>query len=440
VSRLISVPQLIVLGFIVLVALGTALLKLPVSTQHGISWLDAMFVATSSASVTGLSTVTFPTTFTPFGDVVIMVLIQVGGLGVMTVTTLVALLLGRRVGFGELLAVREQLESVGSLRNTLRLLGQIARITFAVELVGAALLSIGFFTHGTGAGESVFQGIFHAIMAFCNSGFATLPGQDLLPYAGNWLVVGPLGALIILGGLGFPVLVNLYSYRRIRRLTLTSKLVLITTAVLLVLGMLSVGLLEWTNAKTLGDAPFGTRVAMSFFQGITPRTAGFQTVNYADMREPTLMTQIILMFIGTGPTSTGGGVKVTTVAIVALIIAAQVKGRDRVTAFWREIPSQIIARVLALFALAAALVFVSTLALMISDSLSLLPALFEVTSAFGTVGLSLNVTPELSTFGKVLISVIMLLGRVGPITLIVSLANRQRVHGYTYPKEDIAIG
>jgi Trk-type K+ transport system membrane component len=282
----LSASRLIVYGFIALVAGGTALLKLPWATTDGISLLNAFFVAVSCGTVTGLSTVSIPGTFTHFGEVVVMVIMQLGGLGIMTVTTLGALLIGQRIGFRRLLTVSEETENAGSPRNTLRLLFQIARITFAVELVGAVILSVGFIQAGLGVGEGIFEGVFHAIMAFCNAGFATLPGDDLLPYAGNWLIGGSLVCVITLGGL----------------------------------------------------------------------------------------------------------------------------------------------------------VFLCTVALMVSDGLELLPALFEVTSAFGTVGLSLDVTPDRSMFGKILISVLMFVGRVDPITFIVALAARQRTPHYRYPEEEIAIG
>ncbi|MGH3145300.1 MAG: TrkH family potassium uptake protein, partial [Rubrobacter sp.] len=438
--RRLSTPQLIVLGFLALMALGTVLLKLPVSTERGISWMDALFVAVSCGTVTGLSTVDIPETFTHFGEVVMMVLIQLGGLGIMTVATLAALLVGQRVGFRDVLAVREEIENVGSPRNTLRLLLQIARITLLVELVGAVLLSIGFIRGGFGVGEGIFQGVFHAIMAFCNAGFATLPRGDLVPFAGDWFVVGALVCVITLGGLGFPVLVDLYRYREQRRLSLHSRLVLITSAVLVAVGVFSVAAMEWTNPGTLGGQSLNTRVAMSVFQGITPRTAGFSTVSYPEMREPTLVVQTVLMFVGTAPTSTGGGVKVTTIALVFLIIVSQVRGQNRITLFWRELPRALVGRALAVLALASLLVLLGTLALNISDGLALLPALFEITSAFGTVGLSLDVTPGLSPFGKALVAVMMFLGRVGPITFVVSLAARQRPPAYKYPREDIAIG
>ena len=439
-SRRFSTPRLLVYGFVALMALGTGLLKLPASTESGISWVDAFFVSVSCGSVTGLSTVTIPTTFTPFGQVVMMVLVQLGGLGIMTVATIAALLVGQRVGFRGLLAVREEMDNVDSLRNTFRLLGQIAAITFAVELVGAVALGVGFFRRGMGLGESAFLGLFHSVMAFCNAGFTTLPGEGLLPYAGDWVIVGTLVAVITLGGLGFPVLVDLYRYRAGRRLSVHSRLVLISSGALLAIGVLSVALMEWTNPATLGGETTSTRAAMSVFQGVTPRTAGFATVDYAQMRDPTLVVQALLMFIGTAPTSTGGGVKVTTVALVFLIVASQVRGQDRITLFWRELPRELVAKALAVLALSSVLIVLGTLTIMISDSLKLLPALFEITSAFGTTGLSLDVTPNLSGFGKVLVAAIMFLGRVGPITFIIAMTARQRAPRYKYPQEDIAIG
>jgi len=438
--RRLSASRLIVYGFLALVAGGTALLKLPWATTDGVSLANAFFVAISCATVTGLSTVSIPGTFTHFGEVVMMVLIQLGGLGIMTVTTLGVLLVGQRVGFRRLLTVSEETENAGSPRNTLRLIFQIARITFAVELLGTVALSIGFIGAGLGVGEGIFEGVFHAIMAFCNAGFPTLPGDDLIPYAGNWLIVGALVCVITLGGLGFPVLVDLYHYRESPRLSVHSRVVLITSSALVVVGVLSVAVMEWTNPHTLGGESMSTKAAMSLFQGVTPRTAGFQTVSYPEMREPTLVVQTVLMFIGTAPTSTGGGIKVTTLALIALIVVAQVRGQDRITLFWRTLPRPLISRALSVLAVASLLVLLSTLALMVSDGLELLPALFEVTSAFGTVGLSLDVTPNLSTFGKILISVVMFLGRVGPITFIVALAARQRTPYYRYPEEEIAIG
>ncbi|MDQ4043767.1 MAG: hypothetical protein M3118_08130, partial [Actinomycetota bacterium] len=350
-----------------------------------------------------------------------------------------AVLIGQRVGFRNLLTVREELGSADSPRNTFRLIGQIAGITLLVEAAGVVVLAAGFIGSGFGYGQGLFQAVFHAIAAFCNAGFVALPDGDLTSYAGAPSVNLTLVALIILGGLGFPVLVNLYHYRQMRRLTLHSKLVLVTSAALVLIGILSVAFLEWTNPATLGGEPTATRLWESLFQGVTPRTAGFSTVDYAQMRESTLFLQIGLMFIGTAPASTGGGVKVTTLALLVLLLLAQVRGQEDVSAFGRRISRQLIQKALVVLSISALVVILATLAIMISDGLRLVPAIFEVTSAFGTVGLSMQVSQELSTFAKLVIIGVMFFGRVGPITLVLALAAR-KPRGYVYPQEDIAIG
>jgi trk system potassium uptake protein len=437
----LSASRLIVLAFAGLILAGTLLLKIP-AANNGISWTDAFFESASAVTVTGLQAVIPAKDFTPFGQAILAVLIQLGGLGIMTAATVGALLIGRRMGFRHLLIVREELASPDSPRNVARLIGQVAFITFLVELVGVVALTIRFALDGHGIG-SLGLGIFYSIAGFCQAGFDILEG-GIGSYAGDPTVNLTLIYLIVAGGLGFPVLVNLYYYPRIRHLTLQSKLVLITTAVLLVVGILSVALLEWTNPRTLGGEPLGTRVLMSLFQGVTPRTAGLTTVTYSDMRDPTLAIQIALMFIGTAPVSTGGGIKVTTVALIFLILLAQVRGQEEVTAFGRRIPASLIAKSVTVMTLSTLLVSGAALALMISDDVALFPALFEVTSAFGTVGLSLGpgygLATELGAFGKILLALVMFAGRVGPITVVLALSERTKPRRYTYPEEEIAIG
>jgi trk system potassium uptake protein len=437
----LSAPRLIVLAFAGLILLGTLLLKIP-AANNGISWTDAFFESVSAVTVTGLQAVIPAEDFTPLGQGILAVLIQLGGLGIMTAATVGALLIGRRMGFRELLIVREELASPDTPRNVARLIGQVALITLLVELVGVVALTARFAIEGHGSG-SLGLGIFYSIAGFCQAGFDILEG-GIVSYAGDPTVNLTLIYLIIAGGLGFPVLVNLYYYPRIRRLTLQSKLVLITTAVLLVVGISSVALLEWTNPRTLGGEPFGTKVLMSLFQGVTPRTAGLATVTYSDLRDPTLAVQTALMFIGTAPVSTGGGIKVTTLALIFLIFMSQIRGQEEVTAFERRIPRSLIAKSLTVLSLSVLLVSCAALALMISDEISFLTALFEVTSAFGTVGLSLGpgygLATELSPFGKLLLAAVMFAGRVGPITVVVALSQRSKPRGYTLPEEEIAIG
>jgi len=437
-SRL-SAPQLIVLAFAVAVVLGTFLLKWPVSTATDLSWMDAFFLSVSAVCVTGLSPVDVPTAFTPVGHAVLALLVQVGGLGIMTAATVGALLARSKLGFRHLLTVREELGSPDAPRNVLRLIGQVALVTITVELAGAVFLTARFAFEGMGFLPALGQGVFHAITAFCNAGFTSLR-DGLYPYAGDWLIVTVFSFLILAGGLGFPVLVNLYHYPKDRHLTLHARLVLVTSAVLVVVGVVSFAALEWNNPDSMGGAGLSTKLALSVFQGITPRTAGFQTVDYEVLGDPTLAIQAMLMFVGTAPVSTGGGIKVTTLALVFLLIVAQVRGEDDVSAYGRRVPRKLISEALALLTAAVVVVAGASLALMVSDGLPLLPALFEITSAFGTVGLSLNVTPELTGFGKVLVAAVMFAGRVGTITLIVALAQRSRPRRYKYPEEEIAIG
>lgn len=437
----LSAPRLIVLAFAALVLIGTLLLKIP-AANNGISWMDAFFESVSAVTVTGLQAVVPAEDFTPLGQAILAGLIQLGGLGIMTLATVGALLIGRRMGFRDLLVVREELASPDSPRNVLRLIGQVALITILVEAVGVVILTVRFAVAGHGVG-SLGLGLFHSIAAFCNAGFDIFEG-GMATYAGDWTVNLTLIYLIIAGGLGFPVLVNLYYYRRVRRLTLQSKLVLITSAVLLVVGVLSVALLEWTNPRTLGGEPLGTKVLMSLFQGVSPRTAGFATVTYSEMHDPTLMVQMALMFIGTAPVSTGGGIKVTTVALLFLILLSQVRGHEDISAFGRRIPRSLIAKSVTVMTLSTLLVVGAALALMISAEVSLLTSLFEITSAFGTVGLSLGpgygLATELGPFGKILLALVMFAGRVGPITLAVALSERNKPRRYSYPEEEIAIG
>ncbi len=437
----LSAPRLIVLAFAALVLIGTLLLKIP-AANNGISWMDAFFESVSAVTVTGLQAVVPAEDFTPLGQAILAGLIQLGGLGIMTLATVGALLIGRRMGFRDLLVVREELASPDSPRNVLRLVGQVALITILVEAVGVVILTVRFAVAGHGVG-SLGLGLFHSIAAFCNAGFDIFEG-GMATYAGDWTVNLTLIYLIIAGGLGFPVLVNLYYYRRVRRLTLQSKLVLITSAVLLVVGVLSVALLEWTNPRTLGGEPLGTKVLMSLFQGVSPRTAGFATVTYSEMHDPTLMVQMALMFIGTAPVSTGGGIKVTTVALLFLILLSQVRGHEDISAFGRRIPRSLIAKSVTVMTLSTLLVVGAALALMISAEVSLLTSLFEITSAFGTVGLSLGpgygLATELGPFGKILLALVMFAGRVGPITLAVALSERDKPRRYSYPEEEIAIG
>ncbi len=303
----LTANRLIILAFAGAVLVGTVLLKLPASTSGpGVSWLDALFEATSAVTVTGLQVAPPYANFTTFGQGILAVLIQAGGLGIVTATTMGMILVGGHLGFKGLMAASEEASLPGGPGNLLRLARNIALATFALELAGAAVLTVYLVTTGRDLPAALGHAVFHSISAFCNAGFSTFP-QGLSAYAGSLTVNLLFVSLIVAGGLGFPVLVNLYRYPRVRRLSLHSKLVLTMYAVLLPAGVLSFAALEWNHAQTLGGEPLLTRLLESLFQGVTPRTAGFTTVTYSDLYGPTLVTQIVLMFIGAAPASTGGG-------------------------------------------------------------------------------------------------------------------------------------
>ncbi len=420
--------------------IGTVLLKLPGSTTGpGVSWLDALFEATSAVTVTGLQVAPPPGNFTVFGQGILAVLIQAGGLGIITATTIGMVLIGGHLGFRGLMAAGEEASLPGGPGDLLRLARNIALATFALELAGAAVLTVYLVATGWDLPAALGQAVFHSISAFCNAGFSTF-SEGLSTYAGSLTVNVVFVSLIVAGGLGFPVLVNLYRYPRVRRLSLHSKLVLTMYAILLPAGILTFAALEWNHAETLGGEPLLTRVLESLFQGVTPRTAGFSTVTYSDLYDSTLVTQIVLMFIGAAPASTGGGVKVTTVALAFLLLKAQMRGWEDITAFDRWVPPHLLYKTLAVLFVAAALVISGAVAIMISDGWDFLTALFHTTSALGTVGLNVRPSSELGTFGRLLLIFLMLVGRLGPITLLLALSARSRPRPYTYPEETIAVG
>lgn len=301
----LSANRLVLLGFAGAILAGTALLKLPMATAGGISWLDALFEATSAVTVTGLQVVDPPRDFTVFGQVVLAVLIQAGGLGIITATTLGVVLIGGHPSYKELMAAEQEENLPGGPGNLGRLIGWIALFTLVIELVGTLFFTGRLISLGWDLPGALGHAAFNAISAFCNAGLTTFSG-GISRFDGDVVVNLVFVALILLGGLGFPVLMSLYRYPKVR-LTLHAKLVLATYAVLTPLGVLGFAALEWTNPQTLGGEPLRTKVLESLFQGVTPRTAGFSTVSYSDLSAPTLATQIPLMFVGAAPASTGGG-------------------------------------------------------------------------------------------------------------------------------------
>lgn len=437
-----SPAQVLVGGFASLILVGALLLTLPVSSRDGapLPFLDALFTSTSAVCVTGLVVVDTHDQFSLFGQIVILLLIQVGGLGIMTMSTLIFLLLGRRVSLRNRLIIQEAMNHL-TLEGMVRLVRRVLLVTMTVEGVGALLLAARW-SFDMGFPKCLYYGVFHAVSAFCNSGIDLFGGfRSLSGYATDVWVNLVITSLIIVGGLGFSVVSEVVAHRRGTRLSLHARLVLLTTATLIAVGTIVIFLLEWDNPATLGPlGPLG-RVLGAYFQAVTPRTAGFSTVSIGDMRAATQLFLVILMFIGASPGSTGGGIKTSTFATLLLAVRSVVRGKEDVEVFERRIPRRIVYRALAVSMISLALVVVMTMALSITRNDDLLSVLFEATSAFGTVGLSMGLTPNLTPLGKVLIIATMFAGRVGPLTVATAIAQRQHAaNAVKYPEERIMVG
>lgn len=433
--------QALVFGFAALIFAGGILLSLPISsaTDKPVPFLDALFTATSAVCVTGLVVVDTGTRYSIFGQVVIMLLIQMGGLGIMTMTTLLALLLGKRINLRERLRIQEGLNQY-SMAGVVSLTRTVLLMSVLFEGAGALLLALRFVPE-FGLGKGLYFSLFHAVSAFNNAGLDLMGDfQSLTRYVTDPLVSLTIAGLIISGGLGFTVILGINRRRRFSRLSFHAKLVLIITAVLLVTGTLVILMLEYGNNATIGRLNFGGKLLASFFQSVTPRTAGFNTVDIGKMRGATLFFMIMLMFIGASPASTGGGIKTTTAGVLLLAVWSMVRGKHDVEALHRRIPGEIILRALTVAVLAMLLLVGVTMLLSITEPFEFLKILFEATSAFGTVGLSMGITPSLSVWGKILIMLLMYSGRVGPMTVAVAVANRQKVAPVRYPEEKVVVG
>jgi trk system potassium uptake protein TrkH len=432
--------QLLVLSFALVILGGTLLLTLPVSTTNGLglSALDALFTATSATCVTGLIVVDTGSAFTHFGQLVVLGLIQIGGLGIMTISVFAALALGRRVGLRSEFAVGEM---IGEERNRMarRLLYFIVLITFAVELAGAIALAYGFRVYsGYGILRAIYHGVFHSISAFCNAGFA-LYSDSFVGFAHTPYFPLVLSALITLGGLGFGVLYTLFRLPGSRRSSYGPhvKIVLVVSALLTVGGTLFFLVSE--HEYTLQGMSFGDSLVNAWFQSVTARTAGFNTVDIGGFAPASNMVMNILMFIGAAPGSTGGGVKVTTLAVLFLLVRSVFDGTERVTAFGRSIEDNTVLKATALVSLGGLAVALAATVLLVSQDIPTRDLLFETVSAFGTVGLSTGATGSLDGIGKSVIIALMFIGRVGPLTLLLMMRPRRR-SSVSYPAARVMVG
>ncbi len=434
--------RMIVLSFALVILTGTILLMLPVSTVSHVppKLVDAFFTATSAVCVTGLVAVNTAEFWSPFGQVVIMALIQVGGLGLMIFATMHALLTGRRIGLRERMLIQEQ-TGQSRLSGMVALARRIAITTLAFEATGAVILGtvIGRTRHLSFL-ESAFQGVFHAVSAFCNAGFDIL-GDNLMGFQNNATVILTVGFLIIFGGLGFHVLVDLWVNKgKWESLSLHSRLAIKMTVGLITLATLAFLVLEWNNPGTLAPQGLKGKLLSAWFQSVTPRTAGFNSIAEENLWAPAAFLTIILMFIGASPGGTGGGIKTTTFAVAMRMVSTSVEGGQDVQFEKRRIPMDVVSKALAIFVLSLALVAVSTMLISGIEDVPFLDILFEVTSAFGTVGLSRALTPTLSSMSKVILCATMFSGRVGPLSLAIALS-RQKGNGVIrYPEERVTVG
>jgi len=433
--------------FLVLISVGTALLMLPIAAADGRAtrFVDALFTATSAACVTGLVTLDTASHWSPFGQVVILLLIQAGGFGIMAGSTLLLLLfLRRRTSLRDRIIVTESLGGL-ELGTVTQLVKRIAVFTIACELAGAVVLSIAFMA-GPEAGPrwhpmGIWWGVFHSVSAFNNAGFDLTGGfQSLIAFRDDWVVLLTHGVLLVLGGLGFAIVGDAVIKRRWNRLALETKLVLVTTAALLVGGTVLIGFTEWSNPVTLGAMPAEQRLLNAFFESATLRTAGFTALETGAFLDETLFIVMALMFIGGASGSTAGGIKVNTFAVLLIGIASTVRGDPSATAFGRRIQHVIVYRALAVALLSIAFVFLAGVGLSVTTQQSFVDTLFEAVSAFGTVGATTGITPDLSDPGRIIVTAAMFIGRLGPLTLVLALAARAHPVAYRPAVEAVRIG
>lgn len=434
--------QFVVLGFAVAILIGTMLLMLPVarSGSGGTGLLTALFHATSAVCVTGLITVDTPVYWSTFGELVILALIQVGGFGIMTMASLLAMLVWRRLGLRSRLttAVETKAVGIGEVRTVIR---GVLVITAATELLIATMLTLRFaLGYGESWGRAAYLGVFHAVSAFNNAGFA-LYSDSLIRFVDDPWVCLPIAFAVIAGGLGFPVWLELVRHRgRWRSWSLHTTMTVSTTVVLLFLGTVFVTANEWTNTGTLGALDNPGRVLAGFFHAVMPRTAGFNAIDYAQARDGTLLGTSVLMFIGGGSAGTAGGIKITTFVLLFWVIAAEVQGERDVEVHGRRIDDRAIRQALTVALLGVGAVMAATLALVQMTDHALDLVLFEAVSAFATVGLSAGITADLPDAGQLILIGLMFLGRLGPITLVSAIAMRERGKLYRLPEGRPLIG
>ncbi|MGB6129732.1 MAG: potassium transporter TrkG [Psychrilyobacter sp.] len=459
--------KILVMSFIVIIFIGTFFLSLPIAVKEGqeISILTALFTATSAVSVTGLSLVDVSLVFSPFGKTIILILIQLGGLGIMTFSTLVFTLIGKQISYQERKILKEDLNSY-TIGGVIKFLRRIVLIVIGIEIIGAIFLTFGF-ASTMPLKKAMVYGIFHSVSAFCNAGFS-LFSNSIVGYSSNKTVTLTIAILISLGGIGFAVINSTISYYKTGKKTynLTSKLALYISFFLVISGTIAFFIFERNNPGTIGNMGIIDALTNSFFQSVTTRTAGFNSVPMENLRPSTLFLFLILMFIGASPGSTGGGLKTTTFGIIIFYVMVILRNEKDLVISNRRIPWEILHRAMAI--LVISLIYITVIVFLIlmtneitsikdlSDvalqgslqgktivhisNLTLDKVIFEVMSAFATVGVSQGITADLNIFGRILLILTMLIGRVGPLTFMLAFSEKIKVRSYKYPHENVLIG
>jgi trk system potassium uptake protein len=446
---LLTPARLSVAAFVVIILAGSVLLSLPIaSTGEPLGFSNSLFTSTSATCVTGLIVVDTGTQLSLFGQLVVLLLIQVGGLGIMTLSTAFLVATGRRLSLTGSAAVQTSISALGH-QNLLSLIMDVIRFTFMLEGVGAIILTARFsIDHGVAKG--IYLGVFHAVSAFCNAGFSPF-ADSLAAYRSDWIVNLVVAGLIIAGGIGFVVLAETRRNNPLRRkgwarLSLHTKLVLTTTTALIVGGMLLILFMEWGN--TLRELPWHERLLAAFFQSVTTRTAGFNTLPIGQIANETLFLMLVLMFIGASSGSCGGGIKTGTFATLIVWGLSRLRGHQRPHAFGRSISESSMSRAISIFIISGSVIIIATLLLLMTEIGGVshtasrgksIEILFETVSAFGTVGLSTGVTGTLSTLGKLIITLVMFVGRLGPLVIAMAIS-RRKVSRYRYAEESILVG
>ncbi|HXV43416.1 MAG TPA: potassium transporter TrkG [Anaerolineae bacterium] len=437
-------PQMLVLGFALIILIGSILLSLPIATEsgRGLTWINALFTATSATTVTGLVVVNTQATFSTFGEIVILLLIQVGGVGFVTLSVVLFRLIGRQVSIRERNLLSQTL-GVWGREGIVQLTLTVLFITLAIEFVGALIL-FSQWVQIMDWRQAAYYSIFHAVSAFCNAGFDLFKGIDdpiLQATRSNFISIIDLGLLITIGSLGITVVYDLIVWPRERRLSLHSRLILPMTFLLLVIGTTIVLLDEtYVRGKALSDLPVGQELLLASFSIVSSRTAGVTLIPMADLGQASQLIILVLMFIGGAPASMGGGVGLTTVAVVLVTLASNVRGYQDVRVFERTLPVETVFKAVAIITVSIALVVTVTLILMLFHKGTLFPVAFEVVSAFSNTGYSLGITESFGVWGKIVLAFTMFWGRLGPLTLVVALAQRDRQTLIRYPEEKIIIG